>query len=118
MAIDRRWDPFGDLLSLQSDMNRLFGRAFGAGSLDLGSRVWAPPLDVCEKEDAYVIHAELPGVDAGNIDITIEDGVLTIRGERRFYDKVEEENFHRVERRFGTFVRRLTLPSQVDADKI
>ena len=118
MAITR-WDPFRELMSLQNEMNRLFSRSYGSGDvLDVGSRTWAPPLDIHEREDAYVITAEVPGVEPGNIEVTLEDSVLTIRGERRFYDKVEEESFHRVERRFGQFVRQLTLPGQVDGDKI
>lgn len=113
-----RWDPVRDLLQLQNDLARTFGQAFGAGSLDVAQRMWAPACDVWEREDAFVLAFELPGVDAGGVELTMEDGTLTLRGERRFYDKVEEESCRRVERRFGTFQRSVQLPGLLDPDKI
>jgi HSP20 family protein len=83
-----------------------------------GNRTWAPPIDVYEKDDTYVVQVELPGMDPSNIDVTVENGVLSIRGERRFEDKLEDENARRIERRFGAFLRQLSLPTEVDADKI
>lgn len=117
MAITR-WDPFRDLMDLQSAMTRAFGRAYGTDAMEFGTGTWVPPLDVLERGDAFVVTVEVPGVEPGNIDVSVEDSTLTIRGERRFYEKVEEESFHRIERRFGQFQRTLALPSQVDADKI
>src|SRR5207249_3028190 len=116
MAITK-WDPFRDLLNLQSDFTRLFGRAYG----DEGGHArtsWAPPLDIYETPDAYRVVAELPGFGPDDVDVTVNDGTLTIRGERKFYDEVNEENFHRIERRFGSFQRLVSLPSQVEADKV
>lgn len=111
-----RWDPFRDLLGIQTDMTRLFDRAYGGtGGSTQG---WVPPLDVAETGDAYRVIVELPGFGADQVDVTVSDGTLTIRGERKFYDDVAEESFHRVERRFGAFQRSISLPSQVQADRI
>jgi len=115
MAITRR-DPFRDLLNLQGEMTRLFGRAYGEDSE--GSRSWAPPIDIYETPDAYRVVAELPGFSPDQVDVTVNEGTLTIKGERKFYDEVNEENFHRVERRFGQFQRLVSLPAQVDAEKV
>ena len=104
-----RWDPFRDLLGIQTDMTRLFDRAYGGtGGSTQG---WVPPLDVAETGDAYRVIVELPGFGADQVDVTVSDGTLTIRGERKFYDDVAEESFHRVERRFGAFQRSISLPS-------
>ena len=115
MAITK-WDPFRDLLGLQNEMTRLFGRAYGEDAE--GSRSWAPPIDIYETQDAYKVVAELPGFSPDEVDVTVNEGTLTIKGERKFYDEVNEENFHRVERRFGAFQRLVSLPAQVDADKV
>ena len=116
MAITR-WDPFRDLLNLQNEMTRLFGRAYGEETE--GTRAnWAPPIDIYETPDAYRVVAELPGFGPDDVDVTVNEGTLTIKGERKFYDEVNEENFHRVERRFGSFQRIVSLPAQVEADKV
>ena len=120
MAV-RRWDPFRDLLGIQNEMNRLFGRTYGPGeSAEAETQgSWVPPLDVYETQDRYVITAELAGMTTGDIEITVEDNVLTLRGERKFYGDVpdfspkgtpDSEAFHRIERRFGPFQRRVALP--------
>ena len=110
-----RWDPFQDLLAIQDEMNQVFGRARqGQG----GGRVWAPALDISERKDAYVVTVEVPGVNADDLDITLEDGLLTIQGERQFTSESSEQQYHRVERRYGSFRRSITLPSQVQADAI
>jgi HSP20 family protein len=118
-----RWDPFQDLLAIQDEMNQLFGRAVGqrpggGAQGQAGERVWAPALDISERKDAYVVTVEVPGIKAEDLDITLEDGLLTIQGERRFSQETSERQFHRVERRYGSFRRSITLPSQVQADKI
>jgi HSP20 family protein len=111
-----RWDPFQDLLAIQDEMNQVFGRARqGQGG---GGRVWAPALDISERKDAYLVSVELPGVKADDLDITLEDGLLTIQGERQFTSESSEQQYHRVERRYGSFRRSITLPSQVKADAI
>jgi HSP20 family protein len=117
-----RWDPFQDLLAIQDEMNQLFGRAVGQGSgrsqSQAGERMWAPALDISERKDAYVVTVEVPGIKAEDLDITLEDGLLTIKGERRFTQDSSDQQFHRVERRYGSFRRSITLPSQVRADQI
>jgi HSP20 family protein len=115
-----RWDPFGDLLSLQDEMNQLFGRVFRQQpGLDRGGqRLWAPALDIAERPDAYLVTVEVPGVRPEDLDITLEGGVLTVQGERRFQDESQDQQWHRVERRYGAFRRSVTLPSQAQADKI
>jgi HSP20 family protein len=116
MAITR-WDPFRDLLNLQNEMTRVFGRAYGEDAE--GTRAsWAPPIDIYETPEAYKVVAELPGFDPGEVDVTVNDGTLTIKGERKFYSETNEENFHRIERRFGAFQRLVSLPQQVQADKV
>jgi HSP20 family protein len=118
-----RWDPFQDLLAIQDEMNQLFGRAVGQGGQgrsqgQVTERLWAPALDISERKDAYVVTVEVPGVKADDLDITLEDGLLTIKGERHFTQESTEQQFHRVERRYGSFRRAITLPSQVQADQI
>lgn len=117
MAITR-WDPFRDLMSIQSEMNRLFGRTYGGDSSEITRGAWAPALDVSETQEKFVIMMELPGVSPEDVDISVEDSTLVVRGERRFYGEENEESFHRIERRFGEFARTLTLPSTADAQNI
>lgn len=119
MAV-RRWDPFRDLLGIQNEMNRLFGRTYGPGA-DAEAETqgtWVPPLDVHETETGYVITVELAGLRSGDVDITVDDNVLTLRGERPFYRGLPEESFHRIERRFGPFQRRMSLPQGADTAHI
>lgn len=117
MAITR-WDPFRDLMSIQNEMNRLFGRTYGGGVGEGTRGAWTPALDVFETQDKFVITMELPGVSPDDVDISVEDSTLVVRGERRFYSEQNEESFLRVERRFGEFTRSLTLPSTADAESI
>jgi HSP20 family protein len=119
-----RWEPFRDLVSLQDRMNRLFDESFrgvsrGAGEEDwaLGGS-WAPAVDIFEHEGNIVLKAELPGVDSKDVDVRVENNVLTLRGERKFDSEVKKESYHRVERAYGTFSRSFTLPTVVDTDKI
>ena len=105
---------FQDLLAIQDEMNRpsagrVRSRAAGA---------WAPALDISERKDAYVVTVEVPGVNADDLDITLEDGLLTIQGEAPVRQRVQQAAVHRVERRHGGFRRSITLPSQVQADAI
>ncbi len=113
-----RWDPFRDLMSIQNELNRLFGRTY-AGEAGSGTGgAWVPPLDIYETEDRFVVTLELPGIAAEDVDVSVEDSTLTVRGERKFYSEVDEDSFHRVERRYGQFVRSLSLPSTADAERI
>ena len=114
-----RWEPFRDLLSTQDRFNRLvndtFSRFFDEG--DLGARNWAPPVDVYETEHDVVLKAELPGVDPKEVEVRVEDGTLYLKGERKFENEVKQDNYHRIERAYGSFVRSFPLPSSVDAEK-
>jgi HSP20 family protein len=118
-----RWDPFRDLLTIQDEMTRLFDRAFsGRGDRSEGAqprlRAWAPALDIAEEKDTYVVTAEVPGVKADDLDITLEEGLLTIQGQRRFEEETGDRQYHRIERHYGSFRRAITLPSQVQTDQI
>lgn len=117
-----RWDPFDAFLGAQADLNRRFQRGWlpapgTEGSL-MESGVWAPAVDIYETGDALVVEAELPGADAKDIDVSVEDGVLTIKGERRQEKELKEENYYRVERAYGMFQRAIRLPADVDAGKV
>ena len=111
-----RFDPFRDITTLRDEMNRLFSRAVGDGTSS-GS-AWTPAVDVYETEGSIELRAELPGLDAGDIDIEVDDNVLTLKGERRFQEAVEDGRYYRVERAYGHFNRSLTLPQGVRSDEI
>ena len=117
-----RWEPFRDLLTLQERMNRMFNDSYrGRGSSEddwaLGGS-WAPAVDIYEHEGNIVLTAELPGVDPKDVDVRVENNVLTLRGERKWSDDVQRESYHRVERAYGSFTRSFTLPNVVDTEKI
>ena len=117
-----RWEPFRDLLSLQERMNRLFDDSFrGARGSDedwaLGGS-WAPAVDIYEQDGNIVLKAELPGIDPKDVDVRVENNTLTLRGERKHDQEVKKENYHRVERTYGTFTRSFTLPNVVDTNNI
>jgi HSP20 family protein len=120
MANLSRWDPFRDLLAIQDEMNQVFGRALGRGERGetASALAWAPALDIAERNDAYVVTVEVPGVKPEQLEITLEDGVLTISGERRFEEETKEAQYHRVERSYGAFRRSITLPTRVMSDAI
>ena len=116
-----RWDPFRDLMSIQSELNRLFGRTYAgseSGTTGGVTGAWVPPLDIYETPEKFVVHVELPGIDPDGVDVSVEDSVLTVRGQRDFYSDVDEDSFHRVERRYGAFARSITLPQTADAERI
>jgi HSP20 family protein len=113
-----RWDPFRDLMSIQSELNQLFGRTFSGEGERVRGADWVPPLDAHETTDRFVITVELPGLGPEDVDISVEDNVLTLTGGRRFYADRSEDEFHRIERRYGTFARSLTLPATADANAI
>ena len=104
-----RWDPFDAFLGAQEDLNRMFRRSWLGDAGDaqglIGGGKWAPAVDVYETGDSLVIEAELPGIDPADIDVRVEDGVLTLRGERKREREVSEENYHRIERAYGIFQR-------------
>jgi HSP20 family protein len=125
MATMTRWDPFQDLRSAQDEMAQMspmLAHALGLhaqqGSGRATTTAWAPALDISERKDAYLVTVELPGVEADDLQVTLEDGLLTIQGERYFAHDSSEQQFHRVERRYGAFRRSITLPAQVMAEGI
>jgi HSP20 family protein len=116
-----RWDPFRDLLGLQDRMNRLFEesvRNVRQGDEALSTSVWTPPVDIYETENEVIVKAELPEVTQKDIEIQVENNTLTLRGERKFDKELKQENFHRIERSYGTFARSFTLPATIDQEKI
>src|SRR6185295_19544889 len=118
-----RWEPFREMVTIQDRMNRIFDEAFranrGTGSEeDYALASWAPAVDIYEQEGNIVLKAELPGVDPKDVDVRVENNVLTLRGERKLDSEVKRESYHRVERAYGSFSRSFTLPNVVDTEKI
>jgi HSP20 family protein len=116
MAISTRWEPFRDLARLQDEMSRVFGdeHPYRAGE----SVGWTPACDIYEDEDAVRLRFELAGVDPKKVELRVENGVLTIKGERSLDHADRRENYHRVELAYGTFTRSFSLPSTVDPERI
>ena len=120
MAIVRWSDPIREFAQLQDRLNRAFGDAYGRNDEGLlTSGAWVPPVDIYQDADKEVVlKAELPDMVREDIDITVDNGTLTIRGEKKFTGEVKEEQFHRVERRYGSFSRSFSLPQTVDATRV
>jgi len=114
-----RFDPFREFSTLQDRMNRLFGDVYLRDE-ELTSRGnWVPPVDIYETEaHDLVIKVELPDVNREDVQVTVENNTITIKGNKNFPGDVKEEQFRRVERRYGSFVRSFTLPNTVDASKV
>ncbi|GAK50925.1 heat shock protein Hsp20 [Candidatus Moduliflexus flocculans] len=117
-SIQRRGDLFGDLTHIQQEMNRFFDEFFGENRRGLADGVWLPAVDVSESHDEFVVRAELPGMSHEDIEINVQENVLTLKGEKKQEKKEEQENFHRLERSYGAFTRSFTLPANVKADDI
>ncbi len=112
----QRWDPFGELRQMQDTMNRIW-RGYQGPAESGGFEAWAVPLDVVRKGDDIEVRASVPGVAPGDIQITVENDVLTIRGQTESEDETEEGDFLMRERRSGSFHRALRLPDTVDVDR-
>ena len=122
MTLTTGWDLFEDLRAAQDEMLRATrghgwrpGQQLASGTTPAA---WAPAIDISERKDAYLVAADLPGVKTSDVEITFDDGLLTIQGERHFAHDSAEEKMHRTERHYGAFRRSITLPSHVEADKI
>lgn len=114
-----RWEPLRELSSLQNEMNRLFSAAFDAPvGGNGGARRWTPAMDLVETDDHFVLRADLPGMSESDVNIELEDNVLTVSGERKAEHEERGEGFYRVERSFGAFSRSLTLPKGVDPEAV
>jgi len=120
MAIVRWSDPFREFAHLQDRINRVFNDSYGRGDDGLmTSGAWAPPVDIYQDgEHEVVLKAELPDMTREAIDITVDNNTLTIKGEKKLSASVKEEQFHRIERRYGAFSRSFSLPPTVDTTKI
>ncbi len=119
MTVLTRWDPFRELQGLQNRMSRLFEEQYG-GREDalMSSGAFVPPVDIYEDQHGIQLKLEVPGIDEKDLNINVENNVLTVSGERKFENEQKEENFHRIERRYGSFTRSFTLPNTVDTEKI
>jgi HSP20 family protein len=109
MTVLTRWDQFRELNMLQDRMNR---------EQELTAGNFVPPVDIYEDEQSVTLKVEVPGLDPKDVDVRVENNTLSIKGERKFEKEEKEENFHRIERRYGSFVRSFTLPNTVDTDTV
>src|ERR1700759_281181 len=112
-----RWDPFREVAALQNRVNSLF-RDFNEGESSLTTTNFIPAVDIYEDEKKIVLKLEVPGIPEKDLDVSVENNTLTVKGERKFEKEEKEENFHRIERRYGTFYRAFTLPSTVDSEHV
>lgn len=117
-----RWRPFRDLVSIQDEVNRLyndfFGRVPSRFEGDWNASEWSPSVDISETKDDIVIKAEIPGLEKENIKISLQDNILTLKGEKKQEKEEKDTNFYRMERCYGSFTRSFNLPTTVQADKI
>jgi HSP20 family protein len=116
MAITR-WDPFREVMSLQNRMNSLF-REMSEGESPLSTASFVPAVDIYEDSKKVVLKLEVPGIEEKDLDVRVENNTLTVKGERKFDKEEKEENFHRIERRYGSFYRAFTLPPTVDTEHV
>jgi HSP20 family protein len=129
MAMER-WRPFGGVVEhrdpfrmadIQGEVNRLFDSFFGrptTATAPTGERMWAPAVDICEDKDNLVLTFEIPGIRDKDVNVSITDDLLSVRGDRRFDRDVKDESYHRLERVYGKFERNVQLPMPVQADKV
>ena len=106
-----KWDPFRDVKGMEEEFDRLVGRAFSRNA-------WVPALDVRETDDRFELSLDLPGIDPDAVNVSFEDGMLTVSGKREFAEENKGETWHRIERGFGTFARSVRLPRTADPDRI
>jgi HSP20 family protein len=119
-----RWDPFREFAQIQDRLNRVFAEAYGRspvgsdeGLMTTGS--WVPPVDIYQNGDhELVLKAELPDMTREDIDITVDNGTLSIKGEKKFSSEVKQDDYHRIERHYGTFSRSFSLPQTIDPSKV
>ena len=117
MSILNRWEPYRSHTGLESQVNRMFNELFGS-SQESNLTTWAPAVDISESAHELVVKADLPEVKPEELDIRVENNILTIRGERKFEKKVDEKNYLRVERSYGSFSRSFSLASTVNSEAI
>jgi HSP20 family protein len=112
-----RWDPFREVVALQNRVNSLF-RDLNEGEDPVAAASFVPAVDIYEDAKKIVLKLEVPGIEEKDLDIRVENHTLTVRGERKFEAEEKEQNFHRIERRYGSFYRAFTLPSTVDTESV
>jgi HSP20 family protein len=117
MAITR-WDTFRDVVALQNRVNSLFRDFSENGDSPLTTANFVPAVDIYEDNQKVVLKLEVPGIEEKDLDVRVENHTLTVKGERKFEKEEKEENFHRIERRYGSFFRAFTLPSTVDTESV
>lgn len=115
-----RWTPFRDLVTVREKMNDIFEEAFTSRGeeKDMVASTWTPSVDIYENENELVLSAEAPGIEDKDIEIKIENNTLSIQGERKIEKETKEENYHRIERSYGSFYRSFTLPTNINQDNI
>jgi HSP20 family protein len=113
-----RWEPAAELNTIQNEMNRLFNTFFDQPAPTSTARRWLPPMDLLETAEHYVLRADLPGLSDGDVNVQLQDNLLTVSGERNAEHEQQQEGYHRLERAFGAFSRSLTLPDGVDPDAV
>jgi HSP20 family protein len=123
MANMTRWDPFNELSSLQNRINQFLGQSLPFGGTGVADQPltfsnFVPPVDIAEDEHNITVQVEVPGINEKDLDIRLENNVLAISGERRMGDEQKRENFHRIERSYGRFVRSFALPGTIDAEHV
>ena len=118
MTVLTRWDPFRELYALQNRVNRLFDEQYGGREDSLTAGAFVPPVDVYEDEHSVQLKLEVPGIEEKDLDVKVENNTLTVSGERKFEKEQKEENFHRIERRYGSFSRSFTLPNTVNTEDV
>ncbi len=116
MAITR-WDPFREVVAMQNRMNSLF-RGLNEDEAPMTTASFVPAVDIYEDPQKVVLKLEVPGIEEKDLDIRVENNTLTVKGERKFEKEEKEENFHRIERSYGSFYRAFTLPSSVDTENV
>ena len=112
-----RWDPFREVAALQNRVNSLF-RDMNENESPVTTASLVPAVDVYEDDKKVMLKIEVPGMDQKDLDVTVENNTLTVKGERKFDKEEKEENFHRIERRYGSFYRAFTLPSTVNTENV
>jgi HSP20 family protein len=118
MTTITRWDPFGSLASFQEQMNRLFDDTLRTRDAGSALTTWAPPVDIYETENELVLKVDLPELNEKDLDVRVENNMLTIQGERKFEEKTSRDNYLRIERAYGSFTRSFSLPNTVNTDAI
>jgi len=116
-----RWNPTRDLMNITDDMNRFMSNIFsdqGTREASLFRGAWSPAVDISEDNNSFYLYVELPGLNRDDVNVSYEEGLLTITGEKKVADESKERNYHRVERGYGRFERSFRLTSNIDANKI